>query len=115
MEEFILSIAGSTTKLPFKLTYGIQKDLQTYLVEDNNLYSMLTDPGIAEYVYKLCLSTRNDQGQIVDEFTAFDTLNVMELNVLLDTIFDYFENFFLSRQERIKTAVTKLNNLNPPS
>ena len=115
MEEFILSVQNSTEKIPFKLTYGIQKDLQAYLLEGDNLYTMFTNTDVSEYVYKMALSTRNDQGQIVAEFTAFDTLDIMELNVLLEALFDYFENFFLNRQERMKIASKKMQDLNSTS
>ncbi len=114
METHILSVVDSTTKIPFKLTYGIQKDLQKYLLQDDNLYAMFTNPDVAEYVYKLCLSKRDDQGLLTEEFTAFDTLDILELNVLLEDVFNYFENFFLNRQTKIKMAAEKLNQLNSP-
>ena len=108
MEEFILTVQDSDTKIPFKLTYGIQKELQAYLMQENNFYELFNDPDKAEYVYKICLSKRNDQGQIIEEFTAFETLDIIELNILLETLFDYFENFFLSRQKRLSLAAKKL-------
>jgi len=107
-EELILNYTNSTEKKPFKLTYGVHKELQNYLMKDNNLFNIFTDTVIADEILKIALSDRNSQGQIVKEFVDFDSIEYLDLRALLELIFDYFQNFFLENQLKVEKAIQKL-------
>jgi len=113
MEDVVyLNIIDSDEKIPFVLTYGIFKELQAYLNQDSNLFSMFTDVLITETVLKLALSKRNEVGNIVEEFTAYNTITAKDTISLLDFLFDYFANFFSTHQEKVLTLSKKLSEMN---
>lgn len=115
METIYISLIDSTEKIPFVLTYGIHKELQEYLLADDRLFNMYTNTEIAETVIKMCLSKRNDMGNVVDEFTAIQTVEAGEMTLLLDYIFEYFSEFFLKNQEKVVMMGQRLNQISKQS
>ena len=109
MEDyFSIKLLDSEETIPFVLTYAIHKDLQPYLSEESRLFNLFTDVEIADNVITMCLSTRNDHGQIVKEFTLHNKLDAGDAVVLLDFVFDYFSKFFLTHQQLVQETLKNL-------
>jgi hypothetical protein len=94
MELIYLSQRNDTKKIPFELTYGLHKELQDYLLNEDRLFKLFTDVTVSDTVLKICLSTRNNKGQVVGEFTDFETLDTEEVLIMLEELYDHFSNFF---------------------
>ena len=107
-EILYINLIDSSEKIPFVLTYGVHKELQEYLLSEDRLFKLYTNTAVAEQVIKLCLSKRNDMGQIVDEFIEVQTVLGTDMTKLLDHIFDYFSEFFLNNQKRMKKLTDSL-------
>ena len=114
-ETLYISIIDSSEKIPFVLTYGVHKELQEYLLSEDRLFKLYTDTTVSEQVIKLCLSKRNDMGQIVDEFIEVQTVMGPDMTTLLDLVFDYFSEFFLNNQKRMKKLTNSLTQISEPS
>lgn len=115
MDLLYLSLKNSDEKIPFELTYGVHKDLQDFLLSEDRLFALFTDITISDAVLKMCLSERNTKGQILKEFTEFDLLDVDEVDILLEQLYDHFSNFFLKYQKKIQETVGRLNQISPQS
>ncbi len=110
METIYIRLIDSTEQIPFVLTYGVHKELQEYLIaEDNRLFNIFTDTETAERVIQIALSKRNSTGQIVSEFVDIQQVQAEDMVELLDYIFDYFSDFFLKYNNKIKKLTEKLN------
>jgi hypothetical protein len=96
-------------KIPFTLTYGMQKELQDYLYTDDRLMRMIIDPDTSDTVLKICLSDRNEKGQVIKEFDTAALAEPEEVQELLEYLFDYFSEFFLKNQVRIQKLAERLN------
>ena len=115
MEITYISLISSSEKIPFRLTYGIHKELQEYLLIDDRLFNLFTDAEIGETVVKICLSKRNEMGQIINEFVSVQDVMGEDITVLLELIFDYFSEFFLTQQERVMKVSQRLNQISQQS
>ena len=115
MDTITINLLDSSEKIPFILTYGIQKELQTYLMDGDNLFNMLANAAIAEQVVIICLSRRNEVGQITAEFSDVQNVTAEDMNTLIDYIFEYFSDFFLKNQEKMKKLTERLNQISQPS
>jgi len=112
METIYLNMLDSTEKIPFTLSYGKHRELQEFLMDSDKLFHMLTDTTISDTVLKICLSERNNQGQVIKEFDSQTPLEAEGVLALLDFIFDYFSKFFLSNQEKtlkLSNQVTQIS------
>ncbi len=115
MEEyFSIRLIDSDEIIPFVLTYAIHKDLQPYLAEESRLFNMFTDVEIADTVVQMCLATRNEKGQIVQDFDKQNKLDAGDAVTLLDFVFEYFSKFFLTHQQLVKETLENLENQAQP-
>ena len=115
MELIYLHIKDSEDTIPFEITYGIHRELQEFLLQDDRLYKLFNDLAISDTVIKICLSTRNAKGQVVTSFTDIDTLEVEDIMLLLNGIFEYISDFFLVHQEMIQNLAIRLNQISSQS
>ena len=115
MELIYLNIKDSEDTIPFEITYGIHRELQEFLLQDDRLYKLFNDLAISDTVIKICLSTRNAKGQVVTSFTDIDTLEVEDIMLLLNGIFEYISDFFLVHQEMIQNLAIRLNQISSQS
>ncbi len=115
MEILYISVIDSSEKIPFVLTYGVHKELQDYLLSEDRLFKIYTDTSVSEQVIKLCLSKRNEMGHIVDEFVEVQKVMAEDMNQLLDVIFEYFSEFFLNNQKRMKKLTNNLSQISEQS
>lgn len=115
MDTININLLDSSEKIPFILTYGIQKELQTYLMADDRLFQLLADASIAEQVVIICLSKRNEVGQITHEFSDVQNVSAEDITILIDYIFEYFSDFFLKNQEKMTKLTTRLSQVSQQS
>lgn len=115
MNLLYLSLKNSDEKIPFELTYGVHRELQDYLLSEDRLFTLFTDISVSDTVIKLCLSDRNDKGQIIKEFTNFSLLDPIEIDGLLEQIYDHFQDFFLKYQAKVQETIKRMNQVSPPS
>jgi hypothetical protein len=93
---------------PFVLTYAIHRELQEYLTQESKLFEMFTDIEVANTVVSMCLSDRNDLGQVVRTFTEFNVIEASSAVDLLDFVFQYFSEFFLKHTKMVETLANKM-------
>ncbi len=115
METIYINLISSSKKLPVALTYGLHKELQEYLLEEDRLFNLYTKVEIGETVVKICLSERNEMGQITEEFVAVQDVMAEDITKLLDYVFEYFSEFFLKQQEKVMSLSKRLNQISQPS
>jgi len=115
METLYISIINSSEQIPFTLTYGIHKELQAYLLDEDRLFKIYTDVEVSDTVVKICLSKRNDIGQITNEFVDTQSILAEDMNALVDKVFEYFSDFFLKNQEKMMKLTTNLNQISSQS
>ena len=109
MDDVIqVNLLNSDRVIPFVLTYGIRKELTTYLLSENRLFVIYTDQEVSEEVIRICLSERNDIGQIIKPFENFNQLSSTDSEMILDLVQEDISNFFLKSQERSKKLVAAL-------
>jgi len=115
METIHINLIDSNKKIPFVLTYGIHKELQEYLLTEDRLFNLYTKAEIGETVVKICLSTRNDMGQITEEYVAMQNIMAEDITTLLDLVFEYFSEFFLKQQKKVMEVSQRLNQISQQS
>jgi len=115
MELIYLKIKDTEETIPFEMTYGIHRELQEFLLQEDRLYQMFNNLEISDTILKMCLSTRNPKGQVVLTFTEIETLEVEDIMLLLNGVFDYMSDFFLTHQQMIQNLATRLNQISSPS
>jgi len=118
METIYIDLIDSSEKIPFNMTYGIQRELQPFLLSDDTIFRLLSDIAISDEVLKICLSDRNDKGQIIREFNPATTASPESVNQLLEYIFEFFSKFFLKNQERtlkLSNQLAKISEQSQPS
>ncbi len=115
MDIIYINLIDTAKQIPFALTYGLHKELQQYLFEDNKIFSLLTDTDISDEVIKICLSERNKMGHIVVPFQEIQLVEAQDMIKLLDFIFDYFSDFFLKSNQKISNLSTRLNQISQQS
>ena len=111
METTYISLIDSSEKIPFILTYGLHKELQQFLLEEDRLFKLFTDIDISEQVIKIALSKRNERGMVISEFVEVEMVMAEDIHTLLNLIFDYFSDFFLKNQQKLKTLTNSLNQI----
>lgn len=115
METIYVELIDSTAKIPFNLSYGVHKELQELLMKDDNLFRLLVDTDLSEEVLQIALSERNEKGQIIKEFSEAGLVTAESVNLLLEYIFDYFSEFFLKNQKRVKNLSDQIAQISAPS
>lgn len=114
METIYINLIGSSQRIPFTMTYGIHRELQSYLLTDNKLFSIFTDTTVSDEIIKLCLSKRNDMGQITNEFMEIQDVKAEDMVKLLNVVFDYFSDFFLKHNQKIQSLTNNLHQISQP-
>ena len=115
MDTIYIKLIDSSEQIPFVMTYGLHKELQEYLLENDRLFNIFTDTEIADEVIKISLSKRNDMGQITVEFVEIQQVMAEDIILLLNTVFDYFSDFFLKNSEKIQKLSQNLNQISKQS
>lgn len=111
MDTIYIHLIDSSKQIPFVMTYGLHRELQDFLLQDNRLLSLLTNVAISDEVIRLCLSERNDMGQIVTEFVEVQQVEVEDMILLINNIFDYFSDFFLKNNQKMQKLTQSLNQI----
>lgn len=111
MEDDVIYIKllDSTEQIPFLMTYGIHLELQKYLGEGDNLFKLLQDATVAEEVISICLSKRDSMGMVTNTFIEIQQVAAKDMLRLLTYVFDYFSDFFLNNQKKVKELTDRLN------
>ncbi len=99
------------TELNKKLTWGIHRELSNYLMEDNALMVLFTDSSVSEMVLQICLSERNETGEVTKSFHKTNDLDVDSMLNFLQELHDYFEDFFFQNQQRMLKTQKKIQSL----
>ena len=115
METHYISLIDSSEKIPFTLTYGLHRELQEYLLQDERLFKIFTDTTVSDEVVKICLSKRNEVGQITDEFVEVQLVTAEDITELLNIVFEYFSEFFLKNQKKLMELTNNLNQISQQS
>jgi hypothetical protein len=116
MEDRItLQLLNNAKKIPVVMTYGLHKELQMYLFEENRLFNIFTDPEVGDEIFRLCLAERDELGNIVGYKITQKDISGVEIQKLLDFVFNYFEKFFLNSQAKIQAMTNRLNQISKQS
>ena len=100
-----------------KITWGIHKELFPILTKNENFSQLFYDPSVMEQVVKVYSAERNELGEITKTF-EIETMNLEEVEEILNFINDYFTDFFFRNQQRTlelnkKMQETTLKSLKP--
>jgi hypothetical protein len=114
-EHLSIYFTDSEEIRPFILTYAIHKELQELLSEGGNLFDMFNNQDLAYNVLSICLSDRNEMGNIIKEFTSYGTVTAESSVELLDYVFEYFTNFFSAHRQIVEEAIAQMEKNNPPA
>lgn len=95
------------TEINKTLTWGIHKELTNYLMEDGKLMVMFTSEEVTESILQICLSERDNYGELKEPFLYSSSLDVESMLKFLDELHKYFENFFFQNQQRISKMEEK--------
>ena len=115
METIYVELIDSSEKIPFNMSYGIHRELQEYLMQTDNLFKLFNDITVSDTVIKIALSERNAKGQVIKEFDSIALVTAESINELLDYIFQYFSEFFLKNQEKIKNLSNQIAEISKQS
>lgn len=114
MEELKLTFIDDTPTVKVKITWGIHKELTTYLMTDTRLLTIFTDPDVAEEIVNICLCSRNNYGEVITPFGNAHKLDPNSMVKFLEEIHEYFENFFFQNQQRIAASTKKFQTMQNP-
>ena len=114
MEKITINLIDSNKQIPFILTYGLHKELQEFLLKEDRLLKIYSDTSISDEVIKICLSERNDMGQIIASFVELQLVYAEDILKLLDLVFEYFTSFFLKSNQKITQLNQSLNQISSP-
>lgn len=115
MDTLYINLIDSEKQIPFIMTYGLHRELQQYLFEDNRIFTLLNNLEISDEVIRLCLSERNKMGQIVIPFKEIQLVEATDMLNLLNFVFDYFSDFFLKSNQKINNLSIQLNQISQQS
>ena len=97
------------------LTWGLHKELSTYLLANENLFSLLTDSEVQDKIIYILLSERDRYGKVLQPFEYTDLITVDSMLDSLNKLFDYFEDFFFLQQQKMKQLTARIQQSQSPT